>query len=596
MAKSLLSKSQSGVFALLYTLMFCIFNSYANATPPTTQMNSTLPFFCQSQAGWDSYIERECSNPDPAKKQNCKEREKEACKNAGNTSARPCEEARKDWSKAVTEFSAACGKAGMTSKKGDASSRQGEIGCSSAIAACENCTDEDASEDTAAGQKFQCSAYADASDGSGDTDLLDTIQRSVAGAGARRQVTPDLNESRRLFSICPSLAGEDLKSYLDEVTKAQKEVRELEDKIPTLQEQMSKLIADAEKKNNELQERSSDIETKAKDEAQKAKENLEDAEKKMADDIDKLNEEITKENANIRQIEMTRVQARTAYNDHISRQDLECHSMALKRIDAERTRRLQEMSNSTYSAGDQNDLFSGVGLSSRQKNQIAGDEYFRFCQQDRTYQLSMKSAQAALANAQLMANEAAQNATKRIAALEKKISAIKTTDAYRAKQRTYDRLVKIQETMNKELDKLNREKTAAQTNLQRETKILSDKIQLAQRRLQEEQDYLRQKQAYLAAKQKYAPGGRSTAEGAKDEAVGKFGAVMVAADTYANSCKCNSSPEEGNCKQVVAFICYHRGGDTSACKDATTPLFSKGNTSTTPRSPAGTAAGSTTAQ
>lgn len=556
MAKSLLYKSQSGVFALLYTLMFFFFASFAYATDPTASALGSLlsgggQGMCNA-AGLKFLAKTKCGSeekPQEATAANQWEKcfndlEKQHC---SSTSNRSCEGATKEWETARKEFVAACSAAKVPSGGGTS----GDFACAKNMRECTHCDAEEDSRPSTA-QCESSDADTDSSSASSDTNILNTITGQSSGA---LQMIPDIDADRQRFAHCPALAAAELKTWQDEYKDAKKIVEDLQTKITKLTEELDTIKIDAQKKNTELQDKAEEVQADAKKSAKEATQKLEEAEKKMAEDIESINGEIAKENAGLRQLDIGLVQAETALSDRISQLNLSCHASALQRVDAERTQQLKEMQNSTYSAGDMNNLMNGVGLSSRQKNQIKVDEYYIFCQKDRAYKATIESAQKALAIAKQQAAEGRRSINDRITALDNKIKTIKTTDSYKAKERTYDRLTEIQEIMDKELNKLNREKTQSEQQFTTRYASKAKELQQEQARLAEEEQYLKQKKQYLAMKTKMSKGISNTSEDKVNDAMAKYLSVASAGKRVMRDCDCNGAgASQGICGQALAYL------------------------------------------
>ncbi len=558
MAKSLLSKSQSGVLALLYTLIFSFATSVAEAQPP---MSNPMSGFGQSSCtpqNVDAFALKECKAEPPegtdAASKNAHERwrlcyervRKETC--GGSTATGPCDLATKEWETARKEFQAACSAANVPSGGG----KSGHFACSAKMQQCTHC-DADA-DARPSGVECENSGDSDsyASDSTNkDNDLLNALSGRTTGGAI--QMTPDINADRQRFAFCPSLAAADLKTWQDEYKDAKKTVEDLQNKITKLTEELDTIKSDADKKNVELQDKSEEVQANAEKSVKEIKEKLQDSQKQMAEDIEKLNGEIAKENAGLRQLDIGRVQAQTALADQISRLNLSCHTAALQRTENERIQRLKQMENSTYSAGDFNDLMSGVGLSSRQKNQLKVDEYYVQCQKDRSYTMAVDSAKKALEIANQQAAEGRRSINDRITTLNNKINTIKTTEANKDLQRAYDRMVEIQKIMDKELNKLNRDKMQSEQQFTRKYASKARELQQQQARLAEEEQYLKQKKQYLAMKTQMSKGTSSTTQDKVVDAMSKYTSLSYAAKRVAKDC-CSGGSKAGICEQTNNYM------------------------------------------
>jgi len=578
MAKNLMSKSQTGVFLFFYTMTVFLSATVFAADPPAPS-NPFAAFGQNACAQLDAVADKTCEQKPPqgttADEKNKYEKWKicydelrrDMC--GGSSSTRKCETSVRSFETAKKDFIRACADAKV--KPGG---RAGDIACAESMRRCTSCGGGEDSESLRS--DVTCESAEVASDsGSSSADIVGSIQKSIAGAGSSSteivDMTPNVSEERARYANCPALAGAELKQWQDEYKESKKTVEDLQTKITKLQQELSDMQGKAEEENTKLQEQADDVQTKAKEDAQKAQENLEDKQREMAEQVTKLNDEITKENSALRQMDIGRTQAQTAFADTVSRLDLQCHASALQRLEAERQKKLQQMEKSEYSAGDMNSLFSGVGLSSRQKGQQIANDYFEFCKRDRAYTMALKSAQAAFNLSLEQAAEGRRNIQSRIQALNDRIDMIQKTDAYRNMQRTYDHLVKIQENMNKALDKLTRQKNQIQQQYTRNYQLKNKELQQQQAKLAEEENYLKKKKEFLAMKTK-ASKGIATTEDKVSDAMGKYSDLNFQANAVKNDCSCISNPQAGSCTAVLTFLNIDTIGGTGAARAAGTSL------------------------
>lgn len=562
MAKSIMSKSQTGVFLFFYT-MFLFLSAAVLAEDVRPSFGSTMPSFCTTKkenggtSQLEDYIELQCrsyreNNQITNKYEKCKDKALQVCSPSVNSDTRKCENSAKNFDTAKKEFIKACADA-----KVKAGGRTGDIGCSESMRKCTSCAGGSDGESLRADVTCDSTDVASDSGGNNSADILGSISRSIAGAGSSSteivDMTPDLSESRAQYANCPALAGAELKQWQDEYKESKKTVEDLQAKITKLQQELSDMQGKAEEENTKLQEQADDIQSKAKEDAQKAKEQLDKDQMRMAEKIEQLNDEITKENSALRQMDIGRIQAQTAFADTVSRLDLQCHASALQRLEAERQKKLQQIDRSEYSAGDMNSLFSGVGLSSRQKGQQMANEYFEFCKQDKAYTMASKSAKAAFDLALEQAAEGRRNIQARIASIQKRIDYEKNTVAYKNAQMTYDHLVKIQENMNKALDKLTRQRNQLQQQYTRNYQLKNKDLQQQQAKLAEEENYLKKKKEFLAMKTKMSKG-IATTEDKVSDAMGKYVDLNSQSKAVMNDCTCISDPLSGACSAALAFL------------------------------------------
>ncbi len=456
-----------------------------------------------------------------------------------NDRAAQCSSAKNAMQTAGSTFSTACGKAKMSNKNKDFEY------CSADILKCRSCVD--GSDSTSIPPGITCN---DVKSSSKDSD---SSAKDSASKSEYIKVTPDAESTKGEFANCPSLAGEDMKNYIQEVRESQTKVHELTDKVSKAQEEQQALKDDLNVKIEEIETSAQEKSQAAQDAVQKYKEELVDAQTQMLDDIQKLNVQVTEIVAKEGQVRIQKDANQEKYNEMVTTEQLKCHGTALTKVDALRNSRLAAQDAGTYTAGNFNNLLQGVGLDTRSKSQLLAQQYYLWCLQDQSYRaqistgLEQKRISDKSADAQIVAYD------NQIKGINAQITTIQTTKLDTANQKVSAQIQRTQSKLTTDLQTLQKkESNIRQTNA---TKAAAKDREIANlnQQLAEEKDYLKQKQDYLALKNKYGAGAMSDAN-AYSDASAAMDSYVGAVRTYYSSC-CNDIKQDPTCDQKSNFVC-----------------------------------------
>lgn len=496
----------------------------------------------QSAAQQLKEIESDCENPTYQARYPGPDGTKsfEACVKARSAAARAfaggsdndataCQTQASTTSRAIQEFIAACGKAGMSGSL---------AGCMRDVKSCSECKGE--------GGEVECDDGELSSTDDTASDVESGLSRAglstVDGTTRRSQVAPTRAQASAIYGKCPALALEDMKDYEKEVKEARDKVRELKDKEQEGTDALNAIDNKHTESENTFNNQLQRIRNQAEDQITKIDEGLTETQRKMGEDLQKIESQIDQIKDQMKQVDVQRQSNNVKLNEFKTKEVNRCHQEALTKVNNLRTERLAQMSASQYSAGSFNNLLRTVGLDSRTQSQRLQAQYTNWCLQDRIYLNNQE-----MAKQQFNVDE--QLATSRKTAMERQIARLETQKDIINERLPYE-IRRAQEAKDRVQKRLDQEEKNLERQAQNEHKRWQQqrwsKLQSNQRladQIRIENDYLVQKQDYLATKRRFARGGRaSTQEGAVDEAISKYGSALTEMQNFRDMCCQQSGP------------------------------------------------------
>ncbi|NJL25832.1 MAG: hypothetical protein HC902_12090, partial [Calothrix sp. SM1_5_4] len=325
-----------------------------------------------------------------------------------NTMSSECDEEKKAFTKAASEFIGACNTAGITNK----TNPNGNIGCAMALQQC-GCRFKNPPPD------LQC----DSIDSGGDDD--DSQNAPAAQIGGLK----DLKAAEREFNYCPALAGKDLKDYEQKLKESQEKVKELEKKLPELQQAANEAMSQAEEKMQEIKKQNGEAAKEYTRAIRDAKRSHEAAVKALNDQIAQLQNQIASTDESIDQVELSKSDAELKKNETKKQIELNCHASASAQVAKLQAEQLELHKANRLNRGGFNSLLKNVGLSDREAWQRVANKYYRYCVESRPTLDSKDSANKMYESALVQADKTRNNLIKRKASIQKQILQIKDNKA-----------------------------------------------------------------------------------------------------------------------------------------------------------------------
>ena len=464
-----------------------------------------------------------------------------------------CETARQNYTTTRGKFISACSKAGMTG-----GGRTGNIGCSAKVLNCSSCSGDGDGGDG----RLECKE-ADMGDVSEDgSDIADRMVAGMNGniAGTVRsdmQVAPNRATAQEKYRYCPDLAKDDLSAYTKEVEEAKKNVNDLKDKLSKAQQDNQDLQTKFQAQMDALDQEAEAKQQQAKDDVEKLRDQLTEDQQKIADDVTKMENQISALIAKKDEEIIARQMNSQKLNELQATADLNCHDQALKKVNELRTQRLAQMEASQYSAGTFNSLLKGVGLDTRQKSQILAQQYHNWCIQDMSYKRLISNGQQKFNIDNNASIQRVVNIDRQIQFYRTQITNLRTTRLNQISQTTLNRMQRVQDKMNTDLNNISKKKFRLQEEYNKKIVAKTQDLNRLQTQVTQEQNYLSQKQTYLSVRNLYAKGD-SIPAGSFYEASNQMEELIGAIPQFVTAC-CGAQ-NTGDCSAARSFYCQTYSG------------------------------------
>lgn len=459
-----------------------------------------------------------------------------------NSLRQNCTEAKKDFAKAIQDFSDGCSKSRLPS---NGSSAKGEIACSKAIQECTKCADADG-EDGA----FDCGKATDGDDGQSGTDVISKLTNPGGGNSSSDpadQIVPDLKQLKTNYAYCPQNAAKDLKDLRDEVKDSQKDVDDLKNnQIPDKQKEINEAESQNKKDKQDLQDQLDQAAQDRDDNRKKLTDDLNQIKDGLAEQVTKLTQQISDAQDALRASSSDRMKIQIAWSDAIAALDRECRAQAQAQLTALRQQKYEQAKNSTFSTGSFQSLLYSTGLTSRQREQQLINQWFSQCRNDPAYSAGLNRASSIKATAESEASNRENQLNKAIDSAKAAIAQINVgpdSKLAKALQSTKDSLQAEVDKFDKKQQQIQTKAQALQDEYQKKSLLLQTQLNGLQDQLKRESNYLTQKRNFLALRNKAAPGGESLSSSDADAANSKYGDLEPKALAVMESCQCDSGEE-----------------------------------------------------
>ncbi len=488
-------------------------------------------------------------------------------------SQQECNSARDALSKATTDFNTACSKAGLNQRF--AGSPAG-MDCVWNALRCNNCSSmpEDVSpegrREPASGPSSEFKTWSDLkceevtslekiTDGitlPPLTPRLKSPEAYLSNPDALKsglEGTFDVSEKAAEFLGCPARASANLKGLADDEKSARDRVRSLNESFEDISEKMANDETEFKRKVQEIQDQQAENNSNLKRE----EENLRRKHKQSNDEI--INQ-ILEARANIdrlrdqqQDLRQRKVQARLARNQTRIQLELQCHKRALDKLKQATEAQMELMKRGEYSAGQQVNLFRGVGLTSRQARQKKAEEYFNQCKADKEYQSLMALADQTLSETEKAIDGDIAKHEREVGRIETIISSLETDKTLQAKQEYVFDLRQLEEDARRQWERLDQQLNNLKEDYARRRQVAETRRARIEKDLIREEDYLRQKTAMLQLRRSLSKG-RETKLEDLDDALAKYSTYVSAAQSMISRCD--------ECR------CDRNGGTLSLCGTA----------------------------
>lgn len=284
-----------------------------------------------------------------------------------------CREAEQKFNDASGKFSGACKGAGLEDDIPDNNDKLGAIGCSWSVNRC-SCLNKNPPD------KYRCNEI-DKVRGS------DRFSISPQSEGAI-----DIAKANKRMQLCPHADPDDSERYEKQLEKALERQKEAKKKMPELMNKASEAQDKAAEKQNEARRKAADLQKEfAKELSEIRKKKTQDEQQAVAE-MAQARGEMDKIDAQIRQYEMSKIDAEVKLGEAKTAIELNCHATASQQVAARQTAKMAAIGKG-QPVGDFNKLMNSVGVSSRDAWENVAKVYYKRCVNSRPTRDSKASAQ-----------------------------------------------------------------------------------------------------------------------------------------------------------------------------------------------------------
>lgn len=459
------------------------------------------------------------------------------------TQAGGCQEAEKEYSKSLKEFSNACSAAQIPMSR-----TTGHMACSAELYKCYNM----------------------------DSD-------SAANEPTRPQLPGmrDLEREGARMDQCALLATSDQEKIEKQVDKARERKRDLDKTIPEIQDKMADAQDQADSKAQELAEKQQEAAKEYAQQMKESKRNMEAIQKQLGQQLVALQEQLDALDQQVNQLEMSMTDAEAKYQENITAIELACHAAASQEVAKLQEERLEKIKTNSFNRGGFSDMLKKVGVSDRDAWQREAAKRYQWCMESKPTRDQKRSALRGKELAIQAAQKAVAATEKRKVAIRQQMSQIKDqngcgsatqnpdgttneTEMCKAMRNAFeDQQQTAQEFQMKQQMMLQQQQQQALT-AQRKQSMYAQQLQKASLEINDEQTRLRNLEEFLALKQQKAGGSTSATATEAAKARDAYSGFFSAAGTYGFAC-CRSDIQKkgGRCKEAESFM-IKNGGDWQA--------------------------------
>jgi hypothetical protein len=477
----------------------------------------------------------------------------------GQSGGETCRESEKAFDDAAGAFEAACGDAGLprSDKEETNPDKSGAIGCSWSINRCVCLQDNVSSDDKV---KYKCD------EGSGSRRNSNSSAFGSQGIGLI-----DLGQAKDRMKFCPQADSDDTERYEKQLKDSQDRVRDLKKKMPELMNKGSEAQDKAEQAQNEARRKAADAQKEFGNEMKEIKRKKEADEQQAVAEVTATREKMDQLDAQIRQLEMSKVDAEVKLSEARTQIELNCHATASQQVSARQTAKLAAIKQA-QSQGSFNRLMNSVGVSSRAAWEKVAEVYYKRCLNSRPTRDSKKSAQNIYESTIRQVDSAISTARIQRRSIEDNLKQIMTTNgcgtapmqangmtgesrmcrslrqAQEDAQQAYNNQMQQQQLVQQEM-------ATAQRQQATKNQALNTEYIEAQRELVEEQSRMENLRAYLNLRRERKQG--SSSKKAGEDLGPSLGKLRGAARTFDSCCKSEdgwTTTKNEKCANVMKFL------------------------------------------
>ena len=454
---------------------------------------------------------------------------------AGNT-GEACREAEEKFNSANGKFSGACSGAGLNRANPNADGAGGSLHCSWQKNRC-RCNSRHVSEEDQT--TYQCSQTEERG--------RDRLRLDAQSSG---QGLIDLNKARKDLEYCPHEDPDDSERYEKQVEKAQERIKDARKKLPELMNKGSEAQDKANQSENDARRKAAEAQKEFANEMREIKRKKESDEQQAVAEVTATREKMDQLDAQIRQLEMSKVDAEVKLSEARTQIELNCHATASQQVAARQTARVTAIRQG-QSRGGFNELMNSVGISSRATWEKAAAIYYKRCLNSRPTRDSKRSAQNIYESTLRQVDVAITTARAQRRSIEENLSQIMSTNGCGAapmqangmtgESRMCRSLRQAQEDAQQayqnqvtQQQQIQQEAITARQQQATKNQALSMEYAEAQREINDEQTRLDNLRAYLNLKREKSNGigGKKAAETLNET----YGALVAASENVV-SCK-----------------------------------------------------------
>ncbi len=564
-------------------------------------------------AGMGQYNpEERCKNEQPlAKFLECLAK----VRGAKNPSSETCREAEKNFEEKAGDFKGSCTGVGLPNDElqtDDSASDSpderrgrvgGAIGCSWSLNRC-RCLDKITEEEK---DRYKCREQREGSRRSDPESLQSSLGLIDIGAAKRR------------LDLCPHEEPDDTDRYEKQLEKSQERLKELKKKMPELMTKNSEALDKAAEKDTELRKQGQEIQDNLRKRLREIKNKKEGEEQQAVAEMAQMREKMDQIDAQIRSLELSKVDAEVKLSEAKTQVELNCHTTATQQVAGLQTQKMAEIGR-RQSQGNFNKLMKSVGVSSREAWEKRAKVFYRRCIDSRPTRDSKKAAQNIYESTIRQVETAISSARQNRFRLEENITQVMTTSGCgqspnqangmtgeskmcRAMRNAQEEMTETYEEARSNGNLLQQQGANAQRTLATKNQALSTEYAEAQRELMEEELRMQNLRNYMNAKRerRKGVGGKKAGEDLNTN----FGKLTGAAGTYDGCCAQDDRAEaqasldgteftrltsKEKCKRAMDFM-EHLGTPSSQRNQMRSPAPTRSRTPSpapereTPRTP-----------
>jgi predicted nucleic acid-binding Zn-ribbon protein len=261
------------------------------------------------------------------------------CTDGQSKAGATCDNAPDNYTKALQDFSGACGEANLGGE------------CADELAKCVKTNDKDK-----------------------DPDAERSSRRTTTKRDANQPYDVDGVKKQ-----CPAMAGKDLDKLKKELADQREKVKKLEKELPDIEDKANKAQSATNEKLQQIKTDMADKQKKLSEDLQKLSDEKDGAEKQITDQVTGITQQIAKANDALGQVSITKMDGQLKLKQTKTQADLNCHASASAQVAKMQTDTLEAMKTGTYNGGGFTTIMKNVGLTDRQHWQRIATKYYQWC-------------------------------------------------------------------------------------------------------------------------------------------------------------------------------------------------------------------------